>query len=158
MTSFHLTPIGYVAIDSNETHITSIRSVISPDTAASDDAPILRSAIDWLDQYFSGKRPSYLPPLAPEGTSFQKLIWSLLLRIPYGESVTYGSLAKKAAQLLGKETMSAQAVGGAVGRNPILIMIPCHRVLGVDNKLTGFSAGIEKKIHLLQTEGIDFRR
>lgn len=155
MTAYHHTPIGWLAIDTDGANITAIRCV--PSDAPADDVPILRSAKAWLDRYFAGEQPDPdLLPLAPKGTPFQQLIWSLLVHIPYGQSVTYGALARQAALILGKSAMSAQAIGGAVGRNPILIAIPCHRVLGIDWKLTGFSAGIEKKIALLQIEGISF--
>ena len=88
------------------------------------------------------------------GTPFQKCVWELLSEIPYGETTTYGALAKEVGQRLGKEKMSAQAVGGAVGRNPISILIPCHRVIGKDGSLTGYAGGVEKKEALLKIEGI----
>ncbi len=108
----------------------------------------------WLDLYFTGKAPDFLPPLAPGGTAFRQLIWKLLLEIPYGESTTYGKLARQAASNLGRETMSPQAVGGAVGHNPINLIIPCHRVLGADGSLTGYGGGLEQKKYLLNLEGI----
>ena len=158
MIAYHPTPIGLLSIHTNGTHITAIRSVSQAIGPTNDHDPLLQDAKTWLDRYFSGKSPSpALLPLAPDGTAFQQLIWSLLMKIPYGQAVTYGALARLAAEQLGKPTMSAQAVGGAVGKNPILIAIPCHRVLGTDGKLTGFSAGIEKKIQLLTLEGIPYR-
>lgn len=92
-------------------------------------------------------------PLAPVGTEFRQLIWQLLREIPHGTTTTYGEIGKKAAALMGKETMSAQAVGGAVGHNPISIIIPCHRVVGSDGTLTGYAGGVDKKEWLLGLEG-----
>ena len=106
----------------------------------------------WLDDYFRGLPREICFPMALSGTPFQRQIWDLLLKIPYGETCTYGQLAKQAAGILGKEKMSAQAVGQAVGRNPIAIVIPCHRVVGAGGKLTGYAYGIEKKQWLLDHE------
>lgn len=118
-----------------------------------DDLPVFRQARGWLDAYFAGEQPEPRQlPLAPRGSDFRRLIWDLLLDIPYGEIVTYGFLAEKAARALGRYTMSAQAVGGAVGHNPISIIIPCHRVVGADGSLTGYAAGIGVKSWLLQHE------
>lgn len=107
---------------------------------------------NWLNDYFRGvsREPEFA--MEPAGTPFQQLIWKLLLEIPFGETVTYGDLARKAARILGKETMSAQAVGQAVGHNPIAILIPCHRVVGAGGKLTGYAYGLEKKKWLLLHE------
>lgn len=123
------------------------------------DAPVLKLARQWLDAYFAGKRPGIDGlPLAPAGTPFRKLVWKLLLSIPYGECVTYGDIAREAAAALHKERMSSRAVGGAVGRNPISIIIPCHRVVGARGDLTGYGGGIARKIRLLELEGADMRR
>ena len=116
--------------------------------------PVLRSAEAWLERYFAGERPS--PGeliLAPRGSEFQRLIWSLLTEIPYGETVTYGELAARAARRLGQEKTAPRAAGGAVGRNPISIIIPCHRVLGAGGSLTGYAGGLERKRWLLRHEG-----
>lgn len=107
----------------------------------------------WLDIYFTGHAPGFLPQLAPEGTPFRREVWNLLLTIPYGETTSYGTLAAKIAYKLGKDKMSAQAIGGAVGHNPIPIIIPCHRVIAADGSIGGFSAGIERKAWLLSREG-----
>lgn len=106
----------------------------------------------WLDDYFRGIPREIDFPMAPEGTPFQQLVWKLLLDIPYGKTQTYGALAALAARQMGKEKMSAQAIGQAVGRNPIAIIIPCHRCVGSDGKLTGYAYGIEKKQWFLNHE------
>lgn len=111
------------------------------------ETPVLRQARQWLDRYFSGERPDpALLPLAPKGTDFQKRVWQALLRIPYGATATYGALA----EALGS---SARAVGGATGRNPISVIIPCHRVLAADGSLNGYAGGLENKAKLLRLEG-----
>jgi len=124
-----------------------------------DKSSLLRDCIKWLDDYFAGKkpRPSSLP-LAPTGSDFRQVVWKILTEIPYGELATYGQIAKEAARRMGKERMSAQAVGGAVGHNPITIIIPCHRVVGAGGNLTGYASGLERKIKLLEHEGIDTGR
>ncbi|MEA4814386.1 MAG: methylated-DNA--[protein]-cysteine S-methyltransferase [Oscillospiraceae bacterium] len=109
----------------------------------------------WLDIYFSGRKPDFIPAIKPAGTEFQKLVWGYISEIPYGGIVTYGALAARAATALGKDKMSAQAVGGAVGRNPMGIIIPCHRVVGADGSLTGFTGGLPIKKKLLALEGND---
>lgn len=115
----------------------------------------LDAACTWLDQYFAGMNPTPAAlKLAPNGTEFRQVIWNLLCEIPVGETRTYGQLAAEAAQRLGKERMSAQATGGAVGHNPISIIIPCHRVVGADGSLTGYAGGIRKKLWLLEHEGV----
>lgn len=123
------------------------------------DAPVLKLARQWLGAYFAGQRPGIGDlTLAPAGTPFQRLIWRLLLAIPYGECTTYGDIAREAAAALHRERMSSRAVGGAVGRNPISIIIPCHRVVGAGGDLTGYGGGIERKIRLLELEGVDTGR
>ena len=118
-----------------------------------DDIPVFEQTRVWLDTYFSGNVPDFTPPLEICGSDFFVTVSRLLLTIPYGKTVTYGEIAKKAAALLGRERMSAQAVGGAVGRNKIAIIVPCHRVIGADRGLTGYAAGLDKKIKLLKIEG-----
>jgi len=119
----------------------------------SDDHPILHRTAVWLDAYFRGEDLPPEIPLVPAGTDFQKQVWNILLTIPYGSTKTYGDIAREMAVLRGKENMSARAVGQAVGRNPVNILIPCHRVVGAGGKLTGYSCGLEKKIWLLTHEG-----
>lgn len=108
--------------------------------------PVLRQTLRWLDTYFSGSEPDFMPPLELHGSNFRRRVWAELEKIPYGETVTYGEIAKK----LGVK--SAQAVGGAVGHNPVSIIVPCHRVLGADGSLTGYAGGTDKKARLLELE------
>ncbi len=122
------------------------------------EVPILSEAVRWLDVYFGGKEPDFMPPLHPAGSRFRQAVWELLLHIPYGETVTYGELSNRLAKERGLERMSAQAVGGAVAHNPISIMIPCHRVVGANGSLTGYAGGMEKKIKLLTLEHCDTSR
>ena len=124
-----------------------------------EDLPIFAATRYWLDRYFSGGRPAPEElSLAPAGSDFRQAVWTLLCAIPYGETTTYGALAKALAGQQGLEHMSAQAVGGAVGHNPISIIIPCHRVVGTNGSLTGYAGGVDKKIALLRHEGADLSR
>jgi methylated-DNA-[protein]-cysteine S-methyltransferase len=118
------------------------------------EPPAFFTARRWLDAYFAGGDPGPTPPLAPEGTPFQKAVWEQLGRIPWGQTVTYGALAQALEAATGKKT-SPRAVGGAVGRNPISILIPCHRVVGANSTLTGYAGGLERKRWLLTHEGVD---
>ncbi|WP_295925618.1 methylated-DNA--[protein]-cysteine S-methyltransferase, partial [uncultured Akkermansia sp.] len=116
-------------------------------------------AKDWLDRYFAGGRaPIAQLPLAPVGGEFRQAVWKILCGIPYGEVTTYGEIARKMAARGNRRSMSAQAVGGAVGHNPISIIIPCHRVVGTGGSLTGYAGGIAAKIRLLELEGVDMSR
>lgn len=120
------------------------------------DLPIFIKTKKWLDDYFAGKQPDIvLLSLKPKGSDFRQVVWDILCHIPYGQVITYGDIAKEAALRLNKSTMSAQAVGNAVGHNPISIIIPCHRVVGTNGSLTGYAGGIDKKIKLLELEGVD---
>jgi len=116
------------------------------------ETPVLAETKRWLDRYFRGEDPGPLPPLHPIGTAFQREVWDILRTIPYGMTTTYGAIARRLAAQRGIARMSAQAVGGAVGHNPISILIPCHRVLGADGSLTGYAGGIGKKEKLLAIE------
>lgn len=119
-------------------------------------SPALLAAARWLDAYFAGQAPSIgALPLRPEGSAFRQEVWKLLCDIPYGHVTTYGLLAQKLAARRGVPHLSAQAVGGAVGHNPLSILIPCHRVVGADGSLTGYAGGIERKKALLTLEGVD---
>ena len=114
--------------------------------------PVLEQAKQWLDGYFSGNPPKIAFPLNPHGTVFQKQVWDILLTIPFGQTTTYGAIAREMAQRAGRQKMSAQAVGQAVGANPISILVPCHRVVGANGKLTGYAGGLDKKEWLLRHE------
>lgn len=115
---------------------------------------IFESTKKWLDVYFSGKEPDFLPPLNVQGTDFKKEVCDIMLTIPFGKTMTYGDIAKIIADNHGIKKMSPQAVGGAVGHNPISIIIPCHRVIGANGNLTGYGGGLDKKIWLLNNEGM----
>ena len=109
-------------------------------------------AVRWLDIYFGGKVPDFTPALNPKGTAFRRAVWEILLTIPYGRTMTYGEIAARMTLQAGGTRVSARAVGGAVGRNPISLIIPCHRVIGADGSLTGYAGGIDRKARLLQME------
>lgn len=118
------------------------------------ELPVFDQARQWLTAYFQGQDPGPTPALAPNGTPFQMEVWEILRTIPYGEVTTYGEIAKIIANRRGQDTMSAQAVGQAVGRNPISILIPCHRVVGANGKQTGYAGGMDRKRFLLNLESI----
>ena len=143
-------PIGVLYLRSDGCSLTGLSP--RPGGTPRDDLPIFRQTCQWLDAYFAGLEPDPAElPLAPQGTPFQQAVWAQLLTIPMGNSRTYGQIA----QALGKPR-ACQAVGQAVGRNPIGIIIPCHRILGAGGTLTGFAWGLEKKKWLLRHEGVDF--
>lgn len=144
-------PLGTLLLMSDGTCLKSLRLDRQEGVSLTEDA-VLAEAKQWLDAYFQGEDVPAAFPLAPEGTAFQKLVWQLLLEIPRGETRTYGELARDVAGRMGKETMAAQAVGQAVGSNPIGILIPCHRVVGAKGRLTGYAWGMEKKKWLLAHE------
>lgn len=114
--------------------------------------PIFIETKSWLDYYFAGQKPNFTPKLAPMGSEFRQQVWAILQTIPYGSTLTYGEIGAQIAKARGVAKMSAQAVGGAVGHNPISIIIPCHRVLGANSSLTGYAGGIDRKIALLEIE------
>lgn len=129
---------------------------ISEIMTENNDMPIFDAAKKWLDRYFAGEKPGIFElPLAPAGGAFRQGVWGILREIPYGGVITYGSIAQKMAVKMNKKSMSSQAVGGAVGHNPISIIIPCHRVVGSNGSLTGYAGGIGTKIKLLELEGVD---
>ena len=119
------------------------------------NVPVFDVVKKWLDIYFSGHEPDFMPPVHMIGSEFRQQVWKILREIPYGETITYGALAKRLARERGLERMSAQAVGGAVGHNEISIIVPCHRVVGSDGSLTGYAGGIDKKERLLMLEGVN---
>lgn len=146
-------PLGEILLAANDNGLTGLWFYGAKYFAADlEDArtekltPVLRQTLCWLDTYFSGSEPDFMPPLELHGSDFRRRVWAELAKIPYGETVTYGEIAKK----LGVK--SAQAVGGAVGHNPVSIIVPCHRVLGADGSLTGYAGGTDKKARLLELE------
>ncbi len=150
-------PLGTILLEADGFGLTGVwlpgqRSADLPG-GETPDHPVLMQACRWLDLYFSGEVPDFTPPLHLQGTAFQQAVWALLLTIPYGQTATYGALAREVAARLGKPRMSAQAVGGAVGRNPVSVIVPCHRVVGANGLLTGYAGGLDKKIALLALEG-----
>lgn len=159
-------PLGDMLIASDEDNIIGlwiadqkyIDTTMPKDMVENSQISILKEAIVWLDDYFAGKQPNLSRlPLAPIGGEFRQLVWSILMEIPYGELTTYGNIAKEVARRMGKDRMSAQAIGGAVGHNPISIIIPCHRVVGSNKNLTGYAGGIDIKVKLLEHEGVDMK-
>lgn len=134
-------------------------SYLASEMITKDNIAVLERAKKWLDKYFTGKNPVISElPLAPIGSEFRQIVWGILCEIPYGEVTTYGDIAKRVAVKMDLATMSSQAVGGAVGHNPISIIIPCHRVVGSNGSLTGYAGGISKKVKLLELEGVDMSR
>lgn len=157
-------PMGILTLTSTPTALTGLyiqnQKYFSPLTdlkqVSPTSTPIFTAAISWLDLYFSGKNPPITTlPLSPQGTPFRRQVWRHLCNIPYGSTTTYGSLAKLIAAENNIPQMSPQAIGSAVGHNPISIIIPCHRVVGADGSLTGYAAGTEIKRRLLALEGND---
>ena len=122
------------------------------------DLPVFDQTKRWLDIYFQGRVPDFMPALELRGTDFRKRVWQILLTIPYGETMTYGQIAEILARGMGLKSMSAQAVGGAVSHNSLSIIVPCHRVLGSDGSLTGYAGGLDKKIRLLELEQVKFKK
>lgn len=120
--------------------------------------PVFEQTAKWLDIYFSGKNPDFTPPLFLSSTSFRNEVWKILLTIPYGKIMTYGEIAKLMAENRGVEKMSARSVGGAVGHNPISIIVPCHRVVGTNGSLTGYAGGVDIKEKLLKFENVDMSK
>lgn len=124
-----------------------------------EDSKVLNETKEWLDRYFKGEKPQIDElSLAPAGSEFRQEVWRILCEISYGEVTTYGEISQKIARNRGKDKMSAQAVGGAVGHNPISIIIPCHRVVGADGSLTGYAGGIQRKVRLLTLEGVNMEK
>jgi len=156
----YFSPIGEMLIVSDGEAINGVwfngqkhfKSTVDGEITVNDDLDIFIKVKNFLDDYFNGRNPEINFKLNPKGSKFRKKVWKILSEIPYGETMTYGEIASMISP-----TMSAQAVGGAVGANPISIIIPCHRVLGANGKLTGYAAGIDRKIELLKIENIPYR-
>ncbi len=149
-------PLGEIYLTSNGRELTGLAIKGQPIPKAeieyNENLEIFDLTKKWLDEYFSGKKPKIKVPIKLEGTEFRKQVWKILLKIPYGETITYGDIAKEIANKRHIKRMSAQAIGGAVGHNPISIIVPCHRVIGSDGSLTGYAGGIHLKKELLKIE------
>ena len=134
----------------------SVSDAASTELEQRDSLPVFQEGKDWLEAYFAGERPDASQlALAPAGSPFRQAVWRMLREIPYGATTTYGEITRKMAALTGKPGMAAQAVGGAVGHNPISLIIPCHRVIGAGGSLTGYAGGLAQKVWLLRHEGVD---
>ena len=158
-------PLGHILLAADEVGITGLWfegqkyfGNTLPDKHIPQETEILTEAKKWLDVYFSGRAPDHLPPLRYDSTSFRRQVCEIMLTIPYGSTMTYGQIAAEVARRQGLANMSAQAVGGAVGHNPISLMIPCHRVVGTNGSLTGYGGGIARKVKLLELEHADMHR
>ena len=161
-TSHYRSPIGNILLAADEIGLTGLWfegqkyfALYLDKEHEERELPIFEKVKEWLDIYFSGKEPDFTVPLHFTGTDFQNEVWEILCAIPYGRTMTYGEIAKQVAAKKGLPRMSAQAVGGAVGRNGISVIVPCHRVVGANGSLTGYAGGIDKKIKLLQLEKAD---
>ena len=159
--STYSSPIGDILLASNNNKLIGLwfknqkyyMNSIKEEVEEKNDEETLMKAKKWLDRYFKGEKPSIKElPLNPDGTEFRKKVWQILCEIPYGSTITYKEIALKLAKEKGLKSLSAQAVGGAVGHNPISIIIPCHRVVGSNGKLTGYAGGLDKKEYLLKLE------
>ena len=161
----YISPLGGITLSSDGTAITGLWfdgqkyfGATLPQHSVEQELPVFAQTRHWLDLYFRGDVPDFMPPLAPKATAFRSAVWKILGTIPYGHTMTYGAIADQIARQMGLSSMSAQAVGGAVGHNPISLLIPCHRVVGTNGSLTGYAGGIDKKIALLTLENADLSR
>ena len=155
-------PLGGITLSSNGTALTGFwfdgqkyYGASIPKTHEEKFLPVFEQTINWLETYWNGQAPEFTPPLLMQTTPFRKMVWEILLSIPYGQTISYGEIADRIAKQRRLSKMSAQAVGGAVGHNAISIIIPCHRVVGANESLTGYAGGIDKKLKLLQLEKAD---
>ena len=160
-------PVGQITLASDGQNLVGLwlkgqkyfGDTVNEEMKTTDDLDIFKATNNWLNRYFAGENPAISElALAPIGGTFRQEVWRLLCEIPYGEVTTYGEIARKVAEKLLKTNMSAQAVGGAVGHNPVSIVIPCHRVVGTNGSLTGYAGGVDKKIWLLTHEGVNVER
>ncbi len=160
ITQTYDSPLGRILLTAEDDALTGL--VFAENEAESPshgDCEALRQTRGWLDVYFSGRCPDAAPPILLRGTPFRRAVWELLLKIPYGHVVTYGELAREISRSRGDSPrMSAQAVGGAVGHNPISLIVPCHRVVGSDGSLTGYAGGLDRKLSLLELEHSEWCR
>lgn len=156
--SYYLSPLGPITLASDGEALTGLwfeGQKYFPDLTGwrQEELPVFDQARTWLDAYFSRQAPSFTPLLRPAGTAFQREVWAILAAIPYGVTRTYADIAQELARKKGLPRMSARAVGSAVGRNPISLIVPCHRVVGKSGRLTGYAGGLDKKRALLELEG-----
>ena len=165
--TYYNSPVGKLFIASDGKNIIGLclekqkyyLDKIEKEAILKNDLPIFEKTKRWLDRYFRQEKPEISELLLlPKGNAFRQCVWKFLCEIPYGETITYGDLAKKVAKKLNKPSMSAQAIGNAVGHNPISIIIPCHRVVGKNGSLTGYAGGIDKKIKLLEIENVNMEK
>lgn len=163
----YASPLGEIVLAADGNRLTGLwftgqlyfAQGLTGEIGENDRHPVLLQTKNWLDAYFDGRRPAIDSlPLAPQGSAFRQAVWHILQAIPYGDVITYGEIARRIAAATGKAHMSAQAVGGAVGHNPLSIIIPCHRVVGALGDLTGYAGGLSRKIWLLAHEGVDITR
>ncbi len=164
-TDTYSSPVGDILLAADDTGLTGLWFKGAKYFAATLDPvnerrtlPVFDNTRRWLDMYFSGREPDFTPELHMSGSPFRLAVWGLLLRIPYGSVVTYGELADEIAKRMGVKRMSAQAVGGAVGHNPVSIIVPCHRVVGTNGSLTGYAGGVDRKLWMLKLEKADTNR
>lgn len=162
-TSKYDSPLGSILLAADEQGLTGLwleNNRFFPNKLESQpgETEDIRDAKRWLNIYFSGREPDFTPRLHQKGSDFHRAVGEIMLKIPYGKTTTYGAIAKELAEQRGIARMSAQAVGGAVGRNEISIIIPCHRVVGSNGSLTGYGGGLDNKIKLLELEGADMSR
>lgn len=155
-------PLGKIKLSSNGTELIGLLfdgqkhfADVHSEKYEEKSLPVFEQTVRWLDIYFRGKSPDFTPPIKMETTPFRKAVWEIILAIPFGQTMTYGEIADIIAKRTGLPKMSAQAVGGAVGHNSILLIIPCHRVVGTNGSLTGYAGGIDKKVQLLKMENTD---
>lgn len=160
--SYYVSSLGQITMAAEGDALTGLWFTReNEEQVAMQQAQIFSETRRWLDAYFAGEKPGFIPNLKLRGTAFRKIVWDILCTVPYGETTTYGRVAAEAARRMGKARMSAQAAGGAVGHNPICLIIPCHRILGADGSLTGYAEGLWRKKALLELEacrGIEITR
>ncbi|MDE7479430.1 MAG: methylated-DNA--[protein]-cysteine S-methyltransferase [Lachnospiraceae bacterium] len=164
-TNYYNSPLGGITLASDGEALTGLwfdgqkyfGSTLS-EKQEQKELPIFEQTDQWLDIYFRGNVPDFTPPLSLQASSFRQSVWKIMLKIPYGQTTTYGAIAKELAVQKGLERMSAHAVGGAVSHNPISLIIPCHRVVGSNGSLTGYAGGIDRKVQLLTFEKADLSK
>ena len=161
--SHYESPLGAMTMAGDGEHLTGLwfdgqkydRSTIDDDAVLQPRLPVFMQTAQWLGAYFEGADPGFTPPISIEGSDFRKMVTSIMLSIPFGATSTYARIAAEVARRTGRKQMSAQAVGGAVGHNPITLIVPCHRVLASDGSLRGYAGGVDRKERLLEMEGVN---